>query len=354
MDQSNRIGYFGGANAAGGFRSFFDDLTADLNYLYVLKGGPGTGKSTFLKRAAEEAAARGHRAEFIYCASDCGSLDGVIFPSSGVGIVDGTAPHFADPALPGINGEWIPLDRFLDPGKLKASAETVVSLKERKKKYYANAASACSLFALAEREKRKEWENALDREKMEAAAARIVKKIGIGGGYSFRPMQITSVGMRGFTRLPTMTENAAHVIPVTGTAAYAFLTALGVAARRNGLPTVGSLHPITQDAMTDLWFPDAGWLFTSRVEPFEEEAEKRGVRINMDRFLKKDVMKCGKNYLKLMQSVTERARKTFGDAFDRISECHFAMERIYAGGMDFSAKEEEERKKIGEIVSRLG
>ena len=44
--------YFGAANGYSGFRSQFGEIfnSHNMEKLYILKGGPGTGKSTLLKR----------------------------------------------------------------------------------------------------------------------------------------------------------------------------------------------------------------------------------------------------------------------------------------------------------------
>ena len=46
--------FFAGANSADGFFSCFDDLYSPEkgDAFYILKGGPGTGKSTLMKRLA--------------------------------------------------------------------------------------------------------------------------------------------------------------------------------------------------------------------------------------------------------------------------------------------------------------
>lgn len=87
--------YFLGANTPSGFVSRFDHLydPDDGWFAYILKGGPGTGKSTLMKRAAKEACSAQIKTELIYCSSDPHSLDAVIFPEIKVCIVDGTAPH---------------------------------------------------------------------------------------------------------------------------------------------------------------------------------------------------------------------------------------------------------------------
>ena len=86
--------FFLGANSAEGFYSLYDQLLdAELYDLLILKGGPGCGKSTFMRRAAAAMEARGQQAVYIHCSGDPDSLDGVIFPELGTALVDGTSPH---------------------------------------------------------------------------------------------------------------------------------------------------------------------------------------------------------------------------------------------------------------------
>ena len=47
---------FPGGNTSEGFYSYFDNILGrDANRLYILKGGPGTGKSTIMRKFAEKA-----------------------------------------------------------------------------------------------------------------------------------------------------------------------------------------------------------------------------------------------------------------------------------------------------------
>ena len=89
--------YFLGANTAGGFVSRFDQLHADrrIRTLVILKGGPGCGKSTFMKQLRTTAAELGADTESCPCSSDPSSLDALLIPAAGLAVVDGTAPHAA-------------------------------------------------------------------------------------------------------------------------------------------------------------------------------------------------------------------------------------------------------------------
>ncbi|MBR1660034.1 MAG: hypothetical protein IJ705_06935 [Oscillospiraceae bacterium] len=97
MEQASAARFFLGANSREGFRSLYDAFTADVaaagGFLRVIKGGPGCGKSTFMKRIGAAAEQAGLPVEYVLCSGDPDSLDAVWLPSLGVAYVDGTAPH---------------------------------------------------------------------------------------------------------------------------------------------------------------------------------------------------------------------------------------------------------------------
>lgn len=105
--------YFLGANSKDGFASLYGGFcSAPGDYLSVIKGGPGTGKSGFMRAVARAAEARGLDTEYILCSGDPDSLDGVYIPALRRGWVDGTAPHAAEPAHFGVGGDYVNLAQF--------------------------------------------------------------------------------------------------------------------------------------------------------------------------------------------------------------------------------------------------
>ena len=87
--------FFLGANSGAGFQSLYEDFVSpEKNYdVMLLKGGPGVGKSSFMKHIARQAEAAGEDVECIWCSGDPDSLDGVRLPRINVVLVDATAPH---------------------------------------------------------------------------------------------------------------------------------------------------------------------------------------------------------------------------------------------------------------------
>lgn len=64
--------FFLGANSAEGFYSLYDQLREGENMrdLIVLKGGPGVGKSTFMRCIGKRAEEKGLQIEYIRCSGD--------------------------------------------------------------------------------------------------------------------------------------------------------------------------------------------------------------------------------------------------------------------------------------------
>ncbi len=132
--------YFLGANSRAGFVSlyrYFASKPGDL--LHVIKGGPGTGKSGFMRRIAREALARGLDVETVRCSGDPDSLDGVYVPALRQGWVDGTAPHVIEPAHFGADGDYVELGRFCRLPLEESDRKRVVELYAAYQGHYAAA-----------------------------------------------------------------------------------------------------------------------------------------------------------------------------------------------------------------------
>ncbi|TYR81838.1 hypothetical protein FZC66_08430 [Priestia megaterium] len=118
--------YYAAGNTARGFHNLFDKNLADLKRLYILKGGPGTGKSTLMKAIGNKWNDEGFDIEFIHCASDNDSIDGVIIPDLKVGIVDGTSPHVIEPKAPGAIEEYINLGAAWNSEQLALQTDNIL------------------------------------------------------------------------------------------------------------------------------------------------------------------------------------------------------------------------------------
>ena len=126
MTQSTH--FFLGANSGRGFRNLFDRFCAPENHwdLLVLKGGPGAGKSTMMRRIGAAMEERGEQVEYLYCSGDPKSLDGVHIPRIRAAVVDGTAPHVVEPKYPGAVDRYVNLGQFYDIAAAKEQREEII------------------------------------------------------------------------------------------------------------------------------------------------------------------------------------------------------------------------------------
>ncbi|MBQ9097696.1 MAG: ATPase [Clostridia bacterium] len=132
--------YFLGGNTPQGFYSYYDYLidAEKAKKAYVIKGGPGTGKSTLMKSAANWGEDNGYQVDFLHCSSDPNSLDGIIIDGD-IAMVDGTSPHTLDPKNPGCVEKIINMGDFWDEARLRENKEKIIEINKQIKECFASA-----------------------------------------------------------------------------------------------------------------------------------------------------------------------------------------------------------------------
>ena len=138
--------YFLGANSAEGFISHFGDNFDCFNgwRAIIIKGGPGTGKSSFMKYITTRAVDAGYTIALCPCSSDPDSLDGVIIKELKTVILDGTSPHVVEPVYPGACEEIVNLGEFWSSEALRAAADKIISVTNQNKKLHKTASAYIS------------------------------------------------------------------------------------------------------------------------------------------------------------------------------------------------------------------
>lgn len=127
---SNQKKIFLAANSPCGFVSFFDELYNPYKdcRVYIIKGGPGTGKSSLMKKIADAGEEKGLEVVRVFCSSDPRSLDAVMIPKLSLSIADGTAPHVLEPKFPGAVENIINLGAFWNEKELFEKQDKIRAL----------------------------------------------------------------------------------------------------------------------------------------------------------------------------------------------------------------------------------
>jgi len=355
---STGVSFFLGANTPGGFYSLFDELYEPENgwRLYIIKGGPGTGKSSLMKKIAAEADKRGYFCERIYCSSDPGSLDGVIIPSLKISVADGTSPHVLEPLYPGVSEEIVDLGAFRNDKKLREYSSEIIRLTKENKAKHSECARFLNAAGGALMDIVKIAAGALDIEKIESFISHIAQRefgAGSGGPGRIKRRFLSAVTPDGISLFEgtadALAEKRIILHDDTGLPSGIITGALCEAAAANGYDVIKCLCPLSPDTKADhIIIPELSLgIFTSnRFHTLESETAKT---VQCSRFLVKNEMRLHKNRL----SFTKRAyNEMIAEALSKQKEAkaiHDELEKYYISAMDFDVLGEYSEKLIREI-----
>ncbi len=346
--------YFVASNSANGFQSYYREcFDADrIEHVYAIKGGPGTGKSYFLRAVSDFGEAHGWRSEKIYCSSDPDSLDGVLLFRDGHGLafLDATAPHVYEPHSPGLREDIVNLGQFWNVERLGTHAEMLTDLQKRKGEEYRRAyrylasvgemayiyqSLALPYFSLSA---------------MERFAKKLMREISVGTGYAASCALISSIGMKGSVLLDTYFANAEKIFLIDdckGIAAH-FLRMIGECAVEKRQPIRISYDPILPDRINGIFFEEERIAFVACEKeactyPHKTVRLRRFVRVSEMRSIKERLLYASR----MMQAMTDGAL----DCLKHVNELHFEIEKLYMAAMDFEEKEAFTKRFCHKILS---
>ncbi|HPE15422.1 MAG TPA: hypothetical protein PK597_00540 [Oscillospiraceae bacterium] len=276
--------FFLGANAGGGFASLYEEiLGADLDTVLLLKGGPGCGKSSFLRRVASRLEAAGHPAEYIACSGDPDSLDAAIFPSLGAAVADATAPHVLEPTMPGAVERYVDLGAFYDcaalRGKRAELAPYFAGCRLCFERTYRLLAAACGVRETGRALLFSEDLAGRLRRRAAGVAARELKKGGgPTGGVKRRFLgAVTAGGV--LCRFDTARFYCPrlYILEDTWGLADAFLRPLSAAATASGRDVIECPDPLCPERLAHLLVPalGLGFVSSSPVAPYDARPYRR-------------------------------------------------------------------------------
>ncbi len=201
--------YFLGASYSGGFFSLFEKAYDPYDgwTVCLIKGGPGTGKSSLMKKIAGKAAERGEKCERAFCSSDPESLDAVILPDRKFIIMDATAPHVVNARYPGVCEYLFDMGECWDEDKLKKNKKRILELTDACGVCHKQAQRCLSAAEVFRSANLSATDAFIDTGKINRTAERMREnfpKKGSGGGISHRLLSaVTKDGVKVF-------ENTIH------------------------------------------------------------------------------------------------------------------------------------------------
>lgn len=335
--------YFAASNSAYGFKNYYSEVFERADRVYVIKGGPGTGKSSFMKKCGRAAQERGYSCEYYFCSSDPQSLDGIlIFEKNAViGVLDGTFPHVCEPKYPGARDEIINFARFWDSALLYGQKNEITSLSERKSTEYNHAytylRSVGNLRAVNDSLIR----DAVDDGKLIGAVERVAKLIkddDIEYG-TVIPAITGSVSMYGCVRLDTFKERAEKLYCVSNSYGVGemFLDALLEKLKKKRVTVRASFDPICPEHIDGIFVEKCNVGFVL-CEP-NKRADENGsdIWINTKRFLDSGKLREVRGDIRYTAKLAASSLDGALHSLAKARVYHFLLEDIYGKAMDWKS-----------------
>ncbi len=336
--------YFAGSNSSRGFQNYYGDCFSEArcDRLYIIKGGPGTGKSHFMRTVARRARAAGYAVTEYDCSSDPVSLDGILLEREGhptVGLLDGTAPHLCEPVTPGVREEIINLGALWDAKRLVGEGETVRRLSAGKSaaydRAYAYLRAAGELDAVLDAL----VTPAVRDERLVAMARRILRREPVGEAFRATPALRRAVSMTGRATHHTFEAMAERLLVLDDPYGLGYrLTGHLLAVSRAQRHTVLiSYDPVYPDKVDGLFYPQTGLcILVGNAEPREGSPTRA---VTLRRYLDGDRLREVRGEIRHAARLRDDLEDTALHALAEAARYHFDLENVYAAAMDFSAKE---------------
>lgn len=344
----NRHVYLG-ANTRKGFRGVYHQLLRnDDCRVYILKGGPGTGKSTFIKKVISELQGYDFCMDIIHCSGDPTSLDGVICTEAGVIVVDGTSPHTLDPAIPGAREEIINLGAFWDSAMLRKFQSDIAQYNEKKAAFYRRAYQYLAAAGAIYDDSNTIVESCVEKDKMHFFAQKLASEILYdidesihwGKDTAMFATAITPGGMQGDVGQIFREEKVYSVKTFYGIHASQILKTVRSRALACGFDTESFYCGFDSDILEHLLIPDLGVAIVTSNDYHEADGHDAYFDYPLEGFLceysvypVKDDLKYNK--IRFDELMDKAIRSLF-----KARQIHGEIEEIYVAAMDFDSMDQ--------------
>lgn len=338
------VSFFLGANTPKGFYSLFSELynPEDDWDIYIIKGGPGTGKSSIMKKIAKEAEKRNLIVERIPCSSDPLSLDGVIIPDIKTSIADGTSPHVINPIYPGVCEHIINLGSCWDKDKLKNNKSKIKKTTKINSDFHKQSIRFLKTAAVVDNEIKMMTDKYLKKDKAQRFADRfcnnnLIKTDKDTGICKKRFLSaVTPIGITiQYDTLFKMCDKIISVNDKTPLISSYINNLINNIADKKGIDRILCMCPLNPDEKIEhIIFPNIRLgIFTSNT--YHPMIKKEIRNINCDRFIDSSAADDYKNKIMFLNKAKLEMIGESVRCLEQAKATHDILESYYISAMDF-------------------
>lgn len=351
--------YFLGANSPAGFYSLYSELISpkDARAIYLLKGGPGCGKSTLMRRVADAAREAGLAVEIILCSGDPDSLDAVLLPELGVAVADATAPHVMEPKFPGVVERYVNLGDCCDHNALQPLREEIMACMVGYPECYSRAYRCLDAsFELIE-DIRSTLLTPQLRQRLSRRARGILrrelksKKTEEKGRVKQRFLSaVTHTGCLCLFETAQLQCPRVYVLQDSYALGHDLLAQLLTGAVEGGYDTVACPDPLSPDRLQHLLIPEMGLAFLSSTPslPYTGEYFRR---IRLDNVADTALVRGSRSRLRFALNISSALKEEAVSSLAQAKRLHDELEALYNPHVNFDRVNEMADGIIEEILS---
>ena len=332
--------YFLGANSCEGFVSSFGE-SFDPNSgwkAYIIKGGPGTGKSSFMKYVAKKANEKGCETILCPCSSDPNSLDGVILPDKKTVIMDGTSPHTVDPRYPAVCEEILNFGQFWKTDSF-AKGEEIIRVTDDNKRLHQTASGYMRAIGQIMNDNLKIASACTDKKKALRLSEGLCRKyIPKSRGKAFEWVRyLTSITPEGVVFLGAdgvFTEDTVIIEDELGYGANLILNRIRDYCLKNGYEIITVRNGFMPSILTDgIVIPELNLSFLRESSYTKINLPLR--RIHYRRFTNASVLSRSRERLKFNKKAISTLLSAAAETLKEAKAVHDVLEGYYISAMDF-------------------
>ena len=342
MASQPQVQFFLGANSPTGFYSLYDQLIDpdQAQDIYILKGGPGCGKSSLMRRVGGAMEERGLAVEYVVCSGDPDSLDAVVIPALGTALVDGTAPHVVEPKYPGVVERYVNLGDCYDKEGLSAIRGQIMSCMTGYKGCYSRS-YRCLLAAeqIEEDIRALLLTPAAEAKAVKRARGILSREVKKGGDQPGRAVQrfLGAITFRGtMTCFETVDALCKRVYEFSDSygLAHIMLTHLASGAMAAGYDVIACPSPMAPDRLEHLLIPALSLAFVS-TSPTRPNPGRPYRRLRLDANADPELLRRNKARLRFSRKVAAALVDEAVDSLAQAKAMHDDLESLYNPYVDF-------------------
>lgn len=337
-----KVRYFLGANSPTGFYSLYDQLIDPglAEDIFILKGGPGCGKSSLMRAVGKTMEDKGLQVEYIECSGDPDSLDAIVIPAIKAAIVDGTAPHVVEPTCPGAVERYVNLGDCYDKAGLAAIRQQLTACMAGYKGCYQRAYRCLTAAAqIGEDTRALALTPALEAKMAKRAKgilSREVKRTGRDPGRAVQRF-LGAVTWQGvLCRFDTVDAQCHKVYELCDSYGLgaALLTHLAAGVMAAGYDVVACPSPLFPGRLEHLLVPELALAFVTSTPalPYEKRPFRR---IRLDAMADTELMRRSRPRLRFARKVAAALMDEAVDSLAQAKTMHDELEALYNPHVDF-------------------